>query len=64
MGNFDTAETDAVMNSIFDESKDQEEKVKEFIEGMNVDELEGIIRQIEKLKAKKVKEQKDHEPGK
>ncbi|MBN1819267.1 MAG: site-specific integrase [Prolixibacteraceae bacterium] len=48
MGSFSTAETDAVMKSIFEEKPDPKEKVKEILKSINPDELEKIIAEIQK----------------
>ena len=46
MGNFDTAETDAVMSSIFEEPKDPKEKVKELLKSIDPADLEEILKEI------------------
>lgn len=51
MGSFDTAETDAVMSSIFDEPKDPKEKVKELLEQLNPEDLKQLLSEI-KTKSK------------
>ena len=52
MGNFETAETDAVMNSIFEEKQDSKEKVKKLLEQMEPKELEQLLLEMgyEKMK--------------
>lgn len=51
MGNFDTAETDAVMNSIFEEPKDPKEKVIELLKDMDAGDLNELIKEIQKKKS-------------
>lgn len=54
MGNFETAETDAVMSSIFDDEQDGKEKVKKLLEQMEPKELEQLLLKMgyEKSKGK------------
>jgi len=53
MGNFETAETDAVMSSIFDEPKDPKEKIKELLKSIDPDELTQILSEINSEKQSK-----------
>lgn len=46
MGNFDTSETDLVMNSIFEEKQDPIEKVKELLKSFEPAVLEKILHEI------------------
>lgn len=46
MGNFDTEETDSVMNSIFEEKPDPREKVKELLKSIDPADLEMMLCEI------------------
>ena len=49
MGNFETEETDKVMNSIFEEKKlNDNEKIKNLLKQMDISELENIIKELKK----------------
>ena len=50
MGNFDTSETDLVMNSIFEEKPDPMEALKKQLGEMDPDELEKLILEIKNRK--------------
>lgn len=50
MGNFDTAETDLVMQSIFEEKPDPKEKVMELLQDMDPAELDDLIKEIKNKK--------------
>jgi integrase/recombinase XerD len=52
MGNFETAETDAVMSSIFDDEQDGKEKVKKLLEQMKPTELEQLLLEMGYEKSK------------
>lgn len=58
MGNFETAETDAVMNSIFEEKQDGKEKVKKLLEQMEPKELEQLLQEMGYEKTKRQTETK------
>jgi site-specific recombinase XerD len=51
MGDFDTEETDAVMESIFKEKSDPKEKVMELLQDMDADELTDLLQEIQKKKS-------------
>lgn len=46
MGNFETEETDAVMDSIFKENNDRKEKIKALLEKLNPDEIKILLQEI------------------
>jgi len=50
MGNFDTEVTDAVMNTIFEEPQDTNQKIKVLLESMDSIEFEKLISEIRKTK--------------
>ncbi len=53
MGNFETAETDAVLSSVFDEPKDTKEKMKKLLEQMEPKELEQLLQEMGYEKTKR-----------
>lgn len=50
MGNFDTSETDAVMQSIFEEKKDIKDKVLELLQDMDSKEIEQLMTELKQKK--------------
>ena len=58
MGNFETAETDAVMNSIFEEKQDTKEKMKKLLEQMDSAEREQLFLEMGYEKTKRQTEPK------
>ena len=51
MGSFETAETDAVLSSVFEEKQDAKEKVRKILEQMNPSELEQMLAEMGYFKA-------------
>jgi integrase/recombinase XerD len=46
MGNFDTKETDAVMNSIFEKKTDTKEKIKELLKNLDSSDFDKLVEEI------------------
>ena len=53
MGNFSTAETDTVMQSIFEDKQDPKDRVKELLKDLDASELEQLITEIKQQKIKR-----------
>lgn len=51
MGNFDTEETDKVMDSIFEEKEDDKEKIKRMMKQLTPSDLEEILREMKQGKS-------------
>jgi len=48
MGNFETAETDAVLSSVFEEKKDPVQEVRQLMEKLSTDDIKTIIDEFQK----------------
>jgi len=51
MGNFDTEETDKVMDSIFEKAEDGKEKIKKMLKQLAPSDLEEVLREMNQGKS-------------